>query len=68
MTQIRPLPTKEAIRLTNFWQKFGPNTYPLNIQRLIEGAIHSSSFDGRLETEVGSFDSFEGALRNGPFY
>lgn len=62
MTQIRPSPTKEAIRLTNFWQKFGPNTYPLNIQRLIEGAIQNSSFDSQLTTVVDSFDSFEGAL------
>lgn len=55
-------PTKEAIKLTQFWQKLGPNTYPLDISKLIEGVIGSPDFTDRLLTKIGRFDSFEGCL------
>ena len=53
---------KEAIRLTNFWQKHGPNSYPIDISQLIDGTIQSSSFQGSLKTNFGIFNSFEGCL------
>jgi len=59
---MSPQPTKEAIRLTNLWQKHGPNTYPLDIDALIKGAIRDSDFNGRLVTKRDRFDSFEGCL------
>ncbi|WP_111560140.1 ImmA/IrrE family metallo-endopeptidase [Paracoccus sediminilitoris] len=61
-TRTKTLPTKEAIRLTNLWQKYGPNTYPLDIAELIDGAFRDSGFDGQLTTKRGCFDSFEGCL------
>ena len=60
--RTKALPTKEAIRLTNLWQKYGPNTYPLDIAELIDGAFRDSGFDGQLTTKRGRFDSFEGCL------
>ncbi|RED16718.1 ImmA/IrrE family metallo-endopeptidase [Parasphingopyxis lamellibrachiae] len=59
-SQNRPI--KHANRLTRFWQDYGPNTYPLDIDLLIEGAIQSSGYNACLETKRGSFDSFEGCL------
>lgn len=56
-------PKKEAIRLTIFWQKFGPNTYPIDIKGLIAGVVNDSDFRGQLYVEVGRFDSFEGCLK-----
>lgn len=53
---------KEANRLTRLWQDHGPNTYPLDISKLIDGALHNSDFSGELKTEIGSHDSFEGCL------
>ena len=62
MTTNNCLSTKEAIRLTKFWQDHGPNTYPLDIQQLIDGALDSSGFCGELKTKTKDFDSFEGCL------
>ena len=53
---------KEANRLTRLWQDYGPNTYPLDISRLIDGALQNSDFSGELNTRVGRHDSFEGCL------
>jgi len=53
---------KEANRLTRLWQDHGPNTYPLDISKLIDGALQNSGFSGELKTEIGSYDSFEGCL------
>lgn len=53
---------QEAIKLTKFWQQFGPNSYPIDISKLINGTIQSSSFQGSLKTKFGHFDSFEGCL------
>ncbi len=55
-------PIKEAIRLTSFWQKFGPNHYPLDLEALIDGAILTSSFSDKLILNQNYFDSFEGSL------
>ena len=55
-------PTKEAIRLTKFWQEHGPNTYPLDIGKLIDGTINDSTFPDKLTTQYDKFDSFEGSL------
>lgn len=62
MTKNNTTPEKEAIKLTNFWQVHGPNSYPLDIASLIDGAIHSSSFKGELQTRFHDFDQFEGCL------
>lgn len=53
---------KEANRLTRLWQDHGPNTYPLDISKLIDGALQNSDFGGELKTKIGSYDSFEGCL------
>lgn len=53
---------KEANRLTRLWQGHGPNTYPLDISKLIDGALQNSDFGGELKTKIGSYDSFEGCL------
>lgn len=55
-------PKKEAIRLTNLWQKFGPNTYPLDLDALVDGAILTSDFSDKLVIDRKRFDSFEGSL------
>jgi hypothetical protein len=55
-------PKKEAIRLTNLWQKYGPNTYPLDLKQLIDGAILTSDFSDKLVIDQRRFDSFEGSL------
>jgi len=55
-------PAKEANRLTTLWQEHGPNTYPLDLGQLIDGALRTSDFRGTLETKKGNFDSFEGCL------
>lgn len=60
MTTSRP--KKEAIRLTELWQSFGGNTYPLDIDELILGAIQNSGFDASLETVRTPLDSLEGCL------
>lgn len=63
MTTItRKPPKKEANRLTRLWQEHGPNTYPLDISELIDGALQSSDFSGELETKIGCYNSFEGCL------
>ena len=53
---------KEANRLTRLWQDHGPNTYPLDVSKLIDGALQNSDFGGELKTKMGSYDSFEGCL------
>lgn len=62
MTKISSPPMKEANRLTRLWQDHGPNTYPLDISQLIDGALQYSNFSGELKTKIGSYDSFEGCL------
>jgi len=59
---IRRSPMREASRLTKLWQEHGPDTYPLDISNLIDGALQNSDFNGELETKIGSCDSFEGCL------
>ncbi len=44
------------------WQEFGPNTYPLDIDALIEGAIQTSGYSGFVETKMQPFESLEGCL------
>lgn len=56
-------PKNEAIRLTIFWQNYGPNTYPIDINGLIIGVVNDSDFQGQLHVEVGRFDSFDGCLK-----
>lgn len=58
----RVQPTKAAIRLTNLWQNFGGNTYPLDIDELVKRAIQDSSFADELIIKREQFDSIEGAL------
>ena len=53
---------KEANRLTRLWQDHGPNTYPLDISQLIDGALQNSDFSGELKTRIGRHDAFEGCL------
>lgn len=55
-------PKKEAIRLTKLWQEFGPNTYPLDLGDLVNGAILTSDFSDQLVIKRQRFDSFEGSL------
>lgn len=55
-------PKKEAIRLTQLWQQYGPNTYPLNLDELVSGAILTSDFSDTLVMDHKRFDSFEGSL------
>lgn len=55
-------PKKEAIRLTNLWQQHGPNTYPMDLGALVNGAILTSSFSDQLVIDRRRFDSFEGSL------
>ena len=55
-------PKKEAIRLTKLWQDYGPNTYPLDVDRLIEGALQTSGYNGSLHTVRRPLDSIEGCL------
>lgn len=63
MTEVeRKNPEREAIRLSSFWQELGPNTYPLDIDELIEGAITRSGFSDKLVVDKNSFESFEGSL------
>jgi Zn-dependent peptidase ImmA (M78 family) len=53
----------ESIRLTSLWQKYGPNKYPFEIDELIAGAFQNGSFECKLTTVRGRFESFEGCLR-----
>jgi len=55
-------PKKEAIRLTKLWQQYGPNTYPLDLDELVNGAILTSDFSDTLSIDRQRFDSFEGSL------
>lgn len=55
-------PKKEAIRLTNIWQQHGPNTYPIDIDALVNGVILSKDFPDQLVIDRKWFDSFEGSL------
>lgn len=61
-TTTKTPPIKEAIRLTKLWQDHGPNTYPLDLDKLIEGAIHTSGFEGQLRTKSEDLESIEGCL------
>lgn len=62
MAKNKTDPKKEAIRLTNLWQQHGPNTYPMNLDALVEGAILTSGFSDQLVINRRQFDSFEGSL------
>ena len=55
-------PKNEAMRLTRLWQDLGPNTYPLEIERLIDGVLQSSDFSDDIRLVERKFDNFEGAL------
>ncbi len=44
--------------------RFGPNSYPLDIDALIEGVISNGSYEAQLKTIKRKFDSFEGCLVN----
>lgn len=55
-------PKKEAIRLTQLWQQYGPNTYPINLDELVKGTILTSGFSDTLIIDQKRFDSFEGSL------
>lgn len=55
-------PKNEAMRLTKFWQTFGPNVYPLDLEKLIEGVIQTSDFADNLNIIERKFDGLEGAL------
>ena len=55
-------PKKEAIRLTKLWQQYGPNTYPLDLDELVKGAILTSDFSDELAIDRQRFNSFEGSL------
>lgn len=55
-------PEKEASRLTILWQQHGPNTYPLDLDALIDGAIRQSDFRDTLSIHRRHFDSLEGCL------
>ncbi|MDJ1008193.1 MAG: ImmA/IrrE family metallo-endopeptidase [Paracoccaceae bacterium] len=62
MAKTRTDPKREAIRLTKLWQEFGPNTYPLDLDTLVNGAILTSDFSDELVIDKRHFDSFEGSL------
>ena len=55
-------PKREAIRLTQIWQQYGPNIYPLDLDELVRGAILSKDFPDHLVIDRNRFDSFEGSL------
>lgn len=62
MPKTKSDPRGRAIQLTKFWQELGPNTYPLDIENLIEGTIQRSGFSDQLAIKERPFDNFEGAL------
>ena len=55
-------PKTQAINLSKHWQTIGPNTYPLDLDQLIEGTFKNSSFSDQLNIDKQVFNSFEGAL------
>jgi hypothetical protein len=55
-------PEREANQLTRLWQDFGPNSYPLDIDRLITDAVNSKIPSETLKTQRKHFSSFEGSL------
>lgn len=55
-------PKKAAIQLTSLWQRFGRNTYPIDLDELVNGAILTSNFSDNLKVDRRKFDGFEGAL------
>lgn len=58
----RTEPKKEAIRLTNLWQKFGQNTYPIILDDLIVGITQDGGFSDGLQVVKQPLESIEGAL------
>ncbi|WP_170326776.1 ImmA/IrrE family metallo-endopeptidase [Ruegeria arenilitoris] len=62
MAKNKTDPKKEAIRLTKLWQQHGPNTYPIDVDELVNGVILSKDFPDQLLIDRQSFDSFEGSL------
>lgn len=59
---LSSIPEKEANRLTILWQQHGPNTYPIDLDELIDGAITKSDFRDSLSVNRSNFDSIEGCL------
>ncbi len=55
-------PERHAIKLSNLWQRYGPNSYPMDLDALVAGAISSGSLSDHLEVVREGFDSFEGSL------
>jgi Zn-dependent peptidase ImmA (M78 family) len=55
-------PSREAIRLTKFWQEFGPNTYPLDMHALVSGAVDGQYHGIKLKVKFAKLTSIEGTL------
>lgn len=55
-------PKREAIRLTELWQKHGPDEYPIDLDKLVDGITSSGGFSDNLTIVKRRFDSIEGSL------
>ena len=58
---MRISPTEEAMRFTKRWQEHGPNTYPIDLCALIDGA-HKRTAPDSVKVTFGTFNSIEGCM------
>lgn len=61
MTRIRP--QKEAIRITKFWREYGPDTYPILLDQVVDFIINPALDGEKLSLVYNEFDSFDGLMR-----
>ncbi len=59
------MPNKTAIKLTNLWRDFGPNTYPIKMDDLVGGVINQMDSQDKLILKYDTFDSFDGLMMPG---
>lgn len=56
-------PHKEANRLTALWRQFGPGTYPIDLNLVVEELINPTLEREELKLVYESFDSFDGLMK-----
>lgn len=61
-TQRNNNPEGAAIRLTSLWQTFGPNTYPIELDQLVQSVCDIAQYSGDLTVVRKRLDSIEGSL------
>jgi IrrE N-terminal-like domain len=66
MTNQRRSPTKEAIALTSLWQNFGPASYPIDLELVIERLVNGRFDDQSIKISYESLSSIEGILKRDP--